>query len=210
MNYLIARDYHPGLVDKQFQKVEMTSRHNARKKNTNRKEVSKVKCITTFNLALPSIEGLIKKHVHYLHSDEDFLNNKVSVIYKRNKNLKEMVASSLYPKPSIKINCTIASCSKCDICKSFLITDSNFICTVTVKTYLLKCNLSCDSFNVIYLITCSNRREQNLGSAISFKERFKIRKSDITTEKDRCGAARHFNNKYCSANKKHAYLSTNY
>ena len=134
-NYLIARDYHPGLVDKQFQKVEMTSRHNARKK--------------------------IKKHIHYLHLDEVlekvFPNNKVSVIYKRNKNLKQMVASSLYPKPSIKINRTIASCSKCDICNSFLITDSNFICAVTVKTYFLKCNLSCDSCNVIYLITCSNR-----------------------------------------------------
>ena len=36
-NYLIARDYHPGLVDKQFQKVEMISRHYARKGNTKRK-----------------------------------------------------------------------------------------------------------------------------------------------------------------------------
>ena len=36
-NYLIARDYHPGLVDKQFQKVEMMSRHYARKGNTKRK-----------------------------------------------------------------------------------------------------------------------------------------------------------------------------
>ena len=31
-NYLIARGYHPGLAGKQFQKVEMTSRNNARKK----------------------------------------------------------------------------------------------------------------------------------------------------------------------------------
>ena len=69
-NYLIARDYHPGLVDKQFRKVEMTSRHNARKKNTKRREVSKVKFITTFNPAIPSIEGLIRKHIHYLHADE--------------------------------------------------------------------------------------------------------------------------------------------
>ena len=38
-NYLIARDYHPGLVDKQFRKVEMTSRDNASKKNTKRNEV---------------------------------------------------------------------------------------------------------------------------------------------------------------------------
>ena len=50
-NYLIARDYHPGLVDKQkvemtlklkFRKVEMTLRHNAKKKNTKRKEVNNV------------------------------------------------------------------------------------------------------------------------------------------------------------------------
>ena len=83
-NYLIARDYHPGLVDKQFQKVERTLRHNARKRNTKRKEVSKVKFTTTFNPGLPSIEGLIKKPIHYLYSDEVlkkvFPNKKFSVI----------------------------------------------------------------------------------------------------------------------------------
>ena len=62
----------------------MTSRHNARKKNTKRKEVSKVKFIATFNPALTNIEGLIRKHIYYLHSDEvlkkTFPNNKFSVI----------------------------------------------------------------------------------------------------------------------------------
>ena len=104
---MIARNYHPGLVDKQFQKVEMRSRHNVKKKNTKRKEGSKVKLITTFNPALPSIKGLIRKHIHYLHSDEvlknAFPNNKFSVIYKRNKNLKEMVAPSLYPNLALKV-----------------------------------------------------------------------------------------------------------
>ena len=122
---MIARDYHLGLVDKQFRKVEMTSRDNARKKNTKRKEVSKVKFITTFNPALPIIEGFIRKRIHYLHSDEvlkkAFPSNKFSVLCKRNKNLKEMVVLSLYPKPSIKSNHTIVSCNKCDICKNFII-----------------------------------------------------------------------------------------
>ena len=48
----------------------MASRHNARKKNTKRKEVSKVKFITAFNPVLPSTEGLIRKYIHYLHSNE--------------------------------------------------------------------------------------------------------------------------------------------
>ena len=45
---MIARDYLPGLVDKQFQKVEMVFRHNSRKKITKIKEVSKVKFVTNF------------------------------------------------------------------------------------------------------------------------------------------------------------------
>ena len=88
-NYLIERDCHPGLVYKQFQKIERTPRHNTRKRNTKRKEVSKVNFTTNFNPALPSIEGLIKKHIHYPHSSailkNVFPNKKFSVIYKRQK-----------------------------------------------------------------------------------------------------------------------------
>ena len=56
------------------------------------------------------------------------------------------------------------------------------------------------------MITCSNCREQYVGSSINFKQRFKIHKSDFKTNKDRFGAARHFNNKCCSPNNKHACL----
>ena len=176
----------------------MTSRHNARKQNTKRK-VSKIKFIRTFNPALPSIEDLIRKHIQYLHSDEvlkkAFPNNTFSVIYKGNKTLKEIVALSLYPKPSIKSNGIIVSCNKRDICKNFLITDIKFRCTVTGKTFFIKCNLSCDTCNVIYLITCFDYREQYVGSAVNFKQGFRIQKSDIKTNKDHCGTAKHFNNK---------------
>ena len=154
----------------------LKSRHNARKKNTKRKEVNKVKFITIFNPALPSIKSLIRKHIHYLHSDEvlkkAFTNNKFSVISKRNKHLKEMAAPSLYPKPSIKSNHSIVSCNKCDICKNVSITDSKFRSKVRGKTYFIKGNLSCDSCNVNYLIACSNCREQCVGSAINFKQRY--------------------------------------
>ena len=116
------------------------------------------------------------------------------------------MAPSLYSKLNIKSNCTIVSCNKCDICKNFLIADSKFRCTVTGNTYFIKDNLSCDSCNVIYLITCSNCRKQYVGSAKNFKQRFRIHKSYIKTNKNRCGTARYFNNKCCSPNNKHAYL----
>ena len=66
--------------------------------------------------------------------------------------------------------------------RTFLITDSKFKCTVTGKTYFIKGNFPCDSCNVIYLLTCSNCKEQHIGSAILFKKRFRIHKSDIKTD----------------------------
>ena len=45
-----------------------------------------------------------------------------------------MGAPSLYPKPSIKSNRNTVSCNKCDICKNFLIADSEFRCTVIGNT----------------------------------------------------------------------------
>ena len=48
--------------------------------------------------------------------------------------------------------------------------------------------------------------EQYVGSAIKFKSRFRIHKSDIKTKKDRCGTARHFNNKCCNSSNHFVYL----
>ena len=38
------------------------------------------------------------------------------------------------------------------------------------------------------------------------KQRFRIQKPDIKTNRDCCGTARHFDNKCCSPNNKHVYL----
>ena len=45
------------------------------------------------------------------------------------------------------------------------------------------------------MISCSNCYDQYVESALDFQSRFKIHKSDIKTEKDRCGTVRHFNTK---------------
>ena len=48
--------------------------------------------------------------------------------------------------------------------------------------------------------------EQYVGSATKFKSRFRIHKSDIKTKTDRCGTARHFNNKRYHSSNPFAYL----
>ena len=48
--------------------------------------------------------------------------------------------------------------------------------------------------------------DQYVGSAVNFKNRFRVHKSDIKTNKDRCGTAQHFNNKCRHPHNPHAYL----
>ena len=60
--------------------------------------------------------------------------------------------------------------------------------------------------NAICLISCTNCNEQYVDSAIDFKKRFKIYKSDTNTNKDRCGAACHFTNKCQDPLDPHAFL----
>ena len=99
---------------------------------------------------LPKIDGIIKKHISILHSDDAlkalFPKDCFNANDKRNKNLKELIAPSIYPKKYI-------------------------------------------------LLTCSKCLEQYVRSAVKFKTRFDIHKSDIKTKKERRGSATHVNSK---------------
>ena len=64
-----------------------------------------------------------------------------------------------------------------------------FTCTVTGKKYFVNSELQCNSCNIIYFVECSNCKQQNIGSALNFKQPFRIHKPDIKTNKDRCGTA---------------------
>ena len=197
-------------MDKQFQEVSKITRTEARAKRPKTNQVSKIKFLTTYNPSLPKIDGIIRKHLSLLHSDDSlkqlFPANIFSTIFKRNKNLKEILAPSKYPDPKNSRQNCITSCYKCDICKNYMVFDRTFKCTVTGKVYYIKGEMNCESTNVIYLITCMKCLEQYVGSAITFKSRFRIHKSDIKTKKDRCGTARHFNNKCCNSSNLFAYL----
>ena len=82
-----------------------------------------------------------------------------------------------------------------------MIFGSKFTCTANGRQFSIKGDISCNSSNVIYLMTCKNCSKQYVGSAKSFKERFRVHKSDINTGKVRCGIAKHFKDQ-CNTNGK--------
>ena len=80
----------------------------------------------------------------------------IKTLYRRDRNLKEILSPSLFPaKPKNSESCT-TSCMKCDICKNYLITDDRFKCKVTGRFYNVKGNSCCNSSNVIYFISFKN------------------------------------------------------
>ena len=209
-NYLIARDHKPSMVKKQFSEVKKKTRSEARQKQTKQDKVSDLKLITTYNPALPNIHNIIQNNLSILHTDENmkkiFPSKSIKTLYRREKNLKEILPPSLFSaKPKNSESC-ITSCKKCDICKNYLLTDNKFKCKDTGRFYNVRGNLSCNSSNVIYLISCKNCADQYIGSAIDFKVRFRIHKSDRKTKKDRCGTTMHFNTKCSDVQNPHRFL----
>ena len=91
-----------------------------------------------------------------------------------------------------------------------MVFSSTFVCTVAGKKYYIRGNFTRNPVNAIYLVECINCKCQYVGSATSFKQRFRIHKSDIKTKKDSCGTARHFNSICCHPNNPHGYLKVQF
>ena len=72
--------------------------------------------------------------------------------------------------------------------------------------YSVRGSLSFNSLSIIYIISCKNCGDQYVDSATDFKARCRIQKSDINTKKDRCGIARHFNNRCCASSNPHIFF----
>ena len=101
--YLVARDWKPSKVKTQFSEVTNISREEAiRPKNNSNNFSASCNVITQYNPLLPNIKTIIKKHLLLLHSSHEMLQifpkDTVNVIYRPNKNLKELKSLSLFPR----------------------------------------------------------------------------------------------------------------
>ena len=75
-----------------------------------------------------------------------------------------------------------------------------------MRKYYIKNDFYCNSVNVIYLTSCTNCKEQYVGSAVDFKKLFRMHKSYINTKKDRCGVAHRFTNKCWDPQNSYAFI----
>ena len=202
--YLVNQGYPVNLVNDQFSKASLIPRKDLLKQKVKASK-SIFPFVTTFNPNLPNLNYIIKKHLHLLESDpklkEFFPKNSIIPSYRRSKNLKEILAPSKFePRESQNNNSPEGGCfkcdkSRCDLCKNYLAESKDFGSFITGKSYAIRPKLTCDSKNVIYLISCKKCRLQYIGSTTTeFKVRFRNHKSSMITNKKTCEVAVHFNN----------------
>ena len=145
--------------------------------------MSVLKFITTYNPVLPNIHNIIQNYLSILYTDENmkkiFSSKSIKSLYRREKNLKEIFSPSLFLAKPMNSENVIVSCKKHDTCENYLLTNNKFKCKVAGRFYNVRGNFSCNSSNVIYLISFKKSEDQYIGSAIDFKARFRIHKSDI-------------------------------
>ena len=138
-------------------------------------QVRKINLFTSYDLSLADMNTFIKKHLPLLHSDDHLKTSFPTESFnRRNKNLKDLLSLSLFTTPRRKKYGCVTSCNTCGNCKNYIVFSSTFVCNVTGKKYFIGDNLTCNSTNGIYLVECINCKCQYVGSAISFKQFFRI------------------------------------
>ena len=130
--YLVAGDYKPSKIKKQFSAFRNISREEARRPKINNNFSASCNLITQYNALLPNIKTIIKKYLPGLHSSHGifqiFPENTVNVTSRRNKNLKELISPSLFPRTIKENNCSIEKCNRrCNICKPLLVLSTSLL-----------------------------------------------------------------------------------
>ena len=90
-----------------------------------------------------------------------------NTIYRRNKNLNELLSPSLFLNGKSAKSNSIISGNSCDFCNNYMVFENMFTCAVTGKKYFVKSELHRNSCNVIYLVECSNCKQQYIDSALN-------------------------------------------
>ena len=198
-NYLIACGHDSQHVMSKFNEVATMTRQEARK---NKNKGNKNRCIFAikYNPRGPDIRKILKRHYKdVIANDEKAVEilpeGAICVAYKRNANLKELLAPSNPFKRRLSTEptgCFKCKAKRCDCCQNFLEEGSTFISESSGRVFQIGKFLTCTSDKVVYLARCVACGLQGVGSTINFKTRLANYKSHIKHNRRTCGIVNHF------------------
>ena len=159
---LLARDYTPGIIDAAIAKARAIPRQEALKRVTRQTVNQRPKFVVSYDPRLPSIPNITQRHWRSMVSQDPYLKSVFPspplIAYRRQRNIREsLIKAKVYPQntrdkrylPGMK------KCGKCLICN--YIKEGKFILGRSFTWKIVK-SLSCNSFNVVYMIECQKER----------------------------------------------------
>ena len=205
-SHFLRRQYPPTLIQEAIAKARSRNREDLlnpqtppEKKDTN----ADLFLISTFNPTSSPLKEVIDSNWPLLGrtiTTETIYSKKVTFGYRRNKSLRDtLVHAKIPPEPKDRTLLLSRSHNRrciakiCRYCPK-LDRSGRITCTTTGKKHASKHNITCNSNNLIYCITCKRCSNQYVGQTKnSIKERFKCHFFSVTQPtKSNTAVGRHF------------------
>ena len=137
------------------------------------------------HIYIPDMKNIVTREVRLLSLSKETEHIKQDKImsYRRQPNLRDILVHSQLSRKKVKAGTFKCGKKTCTYCKYLTISD-NFQNNQSGTTYRTKGHITCDTANIIYLITCKKCKKQYVGQT-STPFRFRIAKSFVNNKKKR-------------------------
>lgn len=202
-NHFMIRNYPESVIDTAFEKVKCMSQEKALETG-GLKKCRVVPFVIEYNTSLPNIGHIINKYWDILKLSDNpavqlLHKYKPTMAFKRPKNIRDiLVRTKLQSSSDDTFNSSKCKHPRCTHCSNISETDC-FYSSQNKKTYKLRCNATCKSSDVIYLITCKKCNKQYVGeTSQQVSKRMNSHRFDINNYTDPAFSTQvavHFNTK---------------
>lgn len=176
---LVKQNYPVRLVEDAFKKADLVERKTLLKAPKKTATSRLTNLVLTHSASAPRVNCILQKHHNILLQSQrlrTIFPIPPKVIYRRSKNLHDLVTSSKVTKPQYS-GCHPCNKSRCKIC-AHMTTSLSAQSTASGFSLKIKGNFCCYTSNVIYLLECSVCGMQYIGQTeTSFRLRFNNHKA---------------------------------
>lgn len=175
---LLSQKYPEQVIDDAITRANQLNRTEILRKET-RNPNPQTNLVLTHSSSAPKVATILRKHYNILVQSERLKSvfpEPPRVVYRRNKNLSDFLTKSSISQPQIT-GCMPCNKPRCKICPQM--TTTKRVASTASDYYVnIKGNFNCDSANVVYLLECTNCKQQYIGETqTSFRLRFNNHRS---------------------------------
>ena len=201
-NHLVVRGHSSHRVKQAIARAKAIPRSTALENKAKASSASntKIPLVTTFHPNLPPLRKITSNNHHILHTSDRLARaapDNPILAYRRPRNLRDLIVRAEVPAleaaPSIQHG-TFKCTSRCVVCQNHILESQSFSGHASGTSYKTIGHITCNTTNVIYLISCRLCGVQYVGETKNtLKKRIYGHRSTVNTKKLDTPVGHHFN-----------------